>query len=199
MGISPQVVLIGSPTGGIGAASPPCRNQAHPIYVITVDSGTLAQHEQQLKGSSVVVLAHELGHVLQFLNDRTFVTALCSNTLQGGVRPFELMADFAAGYALYKTQRLAIDQGNTLFARVIASLSDYAFTNVQHHGTVTERMNAFGFGEAAALRGRPINMAALMRNSAIFLERLAGPSQTAMAAGGSYETWVQQSLDEIGQ
>jgi hypothetical protein len=194
MDVGPPVSTVDSPIGGISAARPPCRQV--PIYMITVDAEQVGERERQLRGASQVLVAHELGHVLQYLSSPSLVEALCTNSLNN-VKTLELMADFAAGYAMYKTQKLAIDQGNTLLARTIASVADYGFADVTHHGTVTERMNAFGYGEAAALSGRRLDMAALMRNSASFTNRLAGPSLTAMAQGESYEKWVEQSLEEI--
>jgi hypothetical protein len=194
MGVTPPVSLVDSPIGGISAARPPCRQI--PIYMITVDAEQLEERERQLRGASQVLVAHELGHVLQYLSSPSLVQALCTNSLND-VKTLELMADFAAGYAMYKTQKLAIDQGNTLLARTIASVADYGFADVTHHGTVTERMSAFGYGEAAALSGRRLDMAALMRNSASFTNRLAGPSLTMMAEGESYEKWVEKSLEEI--
>jgi hypothetical protein len=196
MDITTQVILVGSSTAGVAVTSPPCSNTASAVYMISVNDALLIERERQLKGASIAILAHELGHVMQFSTNRQLVEDLCANRLQG-VKGLELMADFAAGYAVYKTQRSLIDQGNNFFVQTIASLSDYAFTNVQHHGTVTARMDAFGFGEAALLNGRPLDMVALMRNSATFMQRLAGPNQTAIAAGASYQQWIQQSLDEI--
>jgi hypothetical protein len=196
MRISARVVLVGSSTAGVAMTSPPCFNTATGAYVITVNDALLIERENQLKGASIAVLAHELGHVMQFSTNRQLVEDLCANRLQG-VKELELLADFASGYAIYKTQRSLIDQGNNFFVQTIASLSDYAFTNEQHHGTVTERMDAFGFGEAAFLNGRALDMAALMRNSAPFMQRLAGPKQTAIAAGASFQQWIQQSLDEV--
>jgi hypothetical protein len=197
MHVPQPVALVSASNGDIGVTSPPCPGFNPPTYVITLDTVVLSEKERQLKGATFAVLAHELGHVLQFSSDNQLINEVCSNNLRFSVKPLELMADFASGYAVYKTQRLAIDQGDTLFVRMIASLSDYAFTDVQHHGTVTERMNAFGFGQAAALRGRPLDMSALLRNSALFMQRLAGPNQTAISTGQSYEEWVQQALNDV--
>jgi hypothetical protein len=197
MAVAPSVTIVDSSAGGVASARPPCRRST-PSYVITADMELLQKTENTYKGASEVLIAHELGHVLQYSGNPSLVESVCTNTLNE-VKTLELLADFAAGYAVYSTEKLSIDRGNNLLVRTIASLADYGFADVTHHGTVTERMNAFDFGEAAALHGRSLDMQALMRNSAKFMDRLAGPRGTEVTTGDSYQRWVQESLQEIYQ
>jgi hypothetical protein len=88
-------------------------------------------------------LAHEFAHALQFKMGHNGVYK----------RP-ELHADFIAGYYIGKTYNLSNDELVT-FLSEFASLGDYNFFDLQHHGTPYERECAFkeGFFHAKEIQG----------------------------------------------
>jgi len=57
-----------------------------------------------------------------------------------------------------------------------SELSDYGFSDPKHHGRVSDRSNAFNFGQTLAAYGKPLNVESFMRNQDRFLELLSGPA-----------------------
>lgn len=86
------------------------------------------------KAAVAAVLAHEYGHVLQLAYN---------SKLNWKYR--ELHADFLAGYYL-RTKAYVTYQDLNNFAKVFFDLGDDNFWSEGHHGTNTERLNAFKAG-----------------------------------------------------
>ncbi len=166
-------------TDGAGTfqASSTCSGQRR--YVLFVD---LAFYDELLglgQRALEFVLAHELSHFLQYRANPNIVDAICRRR-RFDVRTLELMADFAAGYAI---EVMYAGRNEFSLLRTVSQLADYEFADVLHHGTVTERTSAFGFGRHARFFGKPLDMRRLLANRATF-ERLlfAGRFTTSASA-----------------
>jgi hypothetical protein len=90
----------------------------------------------------IAVCAHEFGHIYQLQAGYERELAALDKTN----RPFELHADFLAGYylALRKAEHPELDLGAV--GGVLYALGDTAFTSRQHHGTPDERLGALSAG-----------------------------------------------------
>lgn len=192
--VQSDIRVIDSPGGDIGSARAPCpqRDRSDPIVAINVRA--LEDADIKYPMSADLVIAHELSHILQFSASPVFVAAICSGARQS-LKTYELLADFGAGYAMFK---LAGPTVNHSFPQTMAALSDYKFTSVKHHGTVTERLNAFDMGLAAAYLHKPLNMDALIRNQDAFLRLLGGPSMPSVESGSTTQLkFTQDALEQI--
>jgi hypothetical protein len=110
------------------------------------------------------IAAHEVAHIVQF-EDGYFDLALTDAT----VRRNELMADHFAGccLAFIVAGERRIDRGKinrnkpsvqSAF-QLMASRGDFNFTNQNHHGTPSERLEAFDYGYESAFEvagGNPV-------------------------------------------
>ena len=192
-GATSAIIVVDLPGRGIASALAPCSALASSSYVITVDAKALARRVSGLPRGEDLILAHELSHVLQYRANPAYVHTLCSR-LAFDVKLYELLADFGAGYIMYKQ---GLGQSRQIFAQTVASLADYEFTNVNHHGTVTERLNAYDFGETVAASGKSLDMAALMRNGSAFMQFLAGPSERE--ASRDYQQYLRRAIEAIYQ
>lgn len=92
--------------------------------------------------SVIAILAHEFGHILQY--ERVHEEALAQ--ADGGVRLFELHADYLAG--MYLGFRKRRDQRLPTWSsgRTFELLGDTAFGDRDHHGTPEERVRAIEAG-----------------------------------------------------
>ena len=95
--------------------------------------------------SITAVLAHEVGHLLQFARQ---------NTAPG--RNTELQADFLAGWYFKTLASRDPNYGPNAVRdglRTFYEMGDYVFTSPSHHGTPTQRMSAFQAGMASTASG----------------------------------------------
>lgn len=198
LGIGQAVRISDTTNAGIGRAVAPCEGagSSRSSARIETDSAALLKANSRSPMTVDLVLAHELSHVLQFSSNAEFQDKLCAGTL-GDVKIYELLADFGAGYALYKVghRNAQLD-----FTNAVGGLADYQLRSPFHHGTTTERINAFNMGQASAFFGRPIRMDALMRNKEVFLQLLVGENERQLkAAPTNYLDFARHALDEVYQ
>jgi hypothetical protein len=95
--------------------------------------------------SVTAVLAHEIGHLLQFKRQ---------NTSPG--RNTELQADFLAGWYFSTLASRDPNYGPNAVQdgmRTFYEMGDYEFTSVFHHGTPSQRLAAFKAGMASNAKG----------------------------------------------
>lgn len=149
-------------SGSVAAAYPPC-GEITP-YRIHVSGPTFRRLIDDVgTHAALFVVAHEIGHIAQYQSDRRFESAVCGGSIQE-IKFFELLADCAAGYVITKLTTVTERQSSTVAViAAITELSDYNFSNVQHHGTLTERYAAAGLGSMAAMEGVPLDMAVLLQ------------------------------------
>lgn len=196
LGITQAIPIRYVPDAGVGRAVASCSapGSVGTPARIEIDADAILSANARAPMTVDVVLAHELSHVLQFSADTRFITSLCAGTL-GDVKAYELLADFGAGYALYKTGRR---NAQLEFANAVGALGDYEFSSPLHHGTVSERLNAFNMGQACAYFGRPLRMDALLRNKETFLRYLAGANEhTLQSHFTNYADYARHTLDEV--
>ncbi len=197
LGITQRVPVSHVPSAGIGRTIAPCKSpsgsSSDPPRIET-DSAELMSANTLFPATVDVVLAHELSHILQFRASAEFSSRVCAGNLKD-VRIYELMADFGAGFALYKVGRKSAQLD---FANAVSALADYRFKSPLHHGTVSERISAFNMGQASALFGRPMKMDALLRNQDAFLRLVGGaPESQLQAHPTDYADFARHALDEI--
>lgn len=198
LGIGRAVPISDTTNAGIGRAVAPCEHSGSGESSARIETDTAALLAANSRSPMTVdlVLAHELSHVLQFSSDAEFQRKLCAGTL-GDVKIYELLADFGAGYALYKVGRR---NAQLDFTNAVAELADYHLHSPFHHGMTTERINAFNMGQASAFFGREIRMDALMRNKEVFLKLLDGENERQLkAAPTNYVDFARHALDEVYQ
>lgn len=198
LGIGQAVPISNTTNAGIGRAVAPCEHSGsgRSSARLEIDTAALLAVNSRSPMAVDLVLAHELSHVLQFSSDAEFQRKLCAGTL-GDVKIYELLADFGAGYALYKVGHRSAQLD---FTNAVAKLADYQLRSPFHHGITTERINAFDMGQASAFFGRAIRMDALMRNKEIFLKLLNGESERQLkAAPTNYLEFARHALDEVYQ
>ena len=194
LGITQLILVVDEPGRGIGRARPPCLNSGRRSDLIATDVEALQRADSTRPMAADLILAHELSHVLQFHASADFVASLCAGTLRD-VKVYELLADFGAGYAMCKIGNQNARQN---FVRTVSSLADYQFTAVRHHGTVTERLNAFDMGQASGYFGQELKMEALIRNREAFLRLLGGPEQRNLEAGSTtFGAFTRNALAEV--
>jgi len=110
-------------------------------------------------GKIIYVLGHELSHVAQLETQSNFRKNICDNK-KFPLKKYELLCDLGAGFAY--SSLVKDDKTNPI--QLIASVADYQFANIRHHGTVTERASAFGLGLALAKGYKPYSMESWIRN-----------------------------------
>lgn len=179
--------------GDVGSARPVCAGDTTQVPSVVFNFSALEDLDDSDSDGVNAVFAHELSHILQFMVSPAYVQALCSGKAFDE-KTYELLADFGAGYAMYK---LGKTDDQLSFVRTIAALSDYRFSSVHHHGMVVERMNAFNIGQAAAYSGRPLDMAVLLRNQKEFLRMLDGPSRARIERDQTMASYAQETLREL--
>lgn len=153
-------------------AAPACPAEAG-SGVIYIDADILHDISQSSEHALNLVLAHELAHILQFSTSKRFAKQVCDNNIQGiTIKTIELLADMVSGHLMYT--QFEINNPSELLL-VISKLSDYRFSDVNHHGTANERMNAFSLGYTLAFNNLPIKMKKFLANQDVFLDVLGGP------------------------
>lgn len=110
-------------------------------------------------GKILYVLGHELSHVAQLETQSNFREKVCKNT-KVSLKKYELLCDLGAGFAHLSLT----ENSNRSPIQLIASVADYQFANVRHHGVVTERASAFGLGRILAAQKKAYSMASWIRN-----------------------------------
>ena len=162
--------------GSIGfAAAPNCVNDD---YIGTLYANEEAVRELLNRDANKlgILLAHEVAHFLQYLASSNLKANVCNNQMQD-VKTFELIADTVSGYVQY------IKEGevrNRDILRAISLLADYEFANPNHHGVITDRVNAFNMGKWIAYLDYPINMRFLLDNKNMYIKTLYGPRRTSV-------------------
>ena len=174
---------------GTFVARPPCRSAQ--TFVLDVDRRMYDDLRRSGEKAVEFVLAHEVSHFLQYLAEPELVETLCRGE-DVEPRPYELLADFAAGYISYA---LYGADNDFRLLNVLADLADYEFTRVDHHGTTTQRISANGWGASAKHYGKPLNMAKLLSNRQRFEDLLfLGAPQPTYA---EQEQAYLKSLEEL--
>ena len=140
--------------------------------LITLDIERLKERIRSSERTMDFILAHELAHVLQLKGSSEFLNDYCNRNIDS-VKTIELLADFMAGHITRSSLNIP---DHAEFTKAVTSLGDYRFSEIDHHGKVTERLNAFYFGVNVASSGRPLIAAKFIKNSDNFLEVLGGPS-----------------------
>jgi hypothetical protein len=169
----------------------PCKGAE--ALVLEIDPRMYEDLKQMGDRALTFVLAHEVSHFLQYLADSELVYRLCQKqTVER--RVYELLADFSAGHIANALQR---GDSDFRLLEVLARLADYDFTNVEHHGTTTQRMAAQGLGAFANHHGKPLDMARLLTKKRKFEEVLfvGAPQPTFEAQQKVY----LQSLEALYQ
>ncbi|WGF90224.1 hypothetical protein [Marinivivus vitaminiproducens] len=154
-----------------------CDSEA--IFELVLPRRALSRvREREGEPGLLFVIAHELAHIA-CLRSTDLRTRMCAKNGIGQkpIKHIELIADFMSGYAfgqIYRTsQQLDGFTPNTRsVSRTVTALADYQFANVRHHGTVSERVSAFGFGNISAAIGQAIDPKWLMENDTRFMELL---------------------------
>jgi hypothetical protein len=173
LGLDLSPIVEVTPFGGIQA-----RASCDGLAAIQVGADLLGTLEGTTPRALDVVLAHELGHLLEYRASVDLVERVCANR-PGPVKALELLADLVAGYAMHELFK--VENANDLVV-VIAELADYQFNDDEHHGTVAERMNAFNLGQMLAFSGRELAVDRFMKNQEAFLETLSGPRANGNSA-----------------
>lgn len=156
---------------GLGSprALPNCFNHRKP-GTIQIDLDMI-EEVAIIRFAIETILAHELGHILQFLADEELTSRLCAREKVRS-KKYELLADVSAGYVVGSMRR---SSQQPVVSRVIARLADYDFANPSHHGTVSERINAWAIGQHAIEAGYSLKMSVLLENVGVFMDVLGGP------------------------
>ena len=162
----PPIVVELRPRSGAVLARPGCGAVHHGTLVFGMEA--YSRLKPLGDESLEFIVAHEIGHFLQYQSDTALRDAVCNHE-KLNVRSLELMADFLAGFLVW-SQDDEENPGRMNLMLTISSLSDYEFTNVSHHGTVTERNSAFGMGQYARFADKSLDMRALMRKVDFFDE-----------------------------
>lgn len=134
----------------------------------------------------VYVIGHELGHLAMLRAAPQVKARLCADEPLA-LKPIELLADFASGYAFSLTMPRSERAAPTPKSRdpVIATIiqvSDYAFSDATHHGRISERTSAFGLGASSALFHGYLDLGQLARRLQHFEHTLFTPTQGRQAA-----------------
>ena len=83
-----------------------------------------------------LLFAHEIAHILHFLESETLTNRLCQGS-KLDIKDLELFADFIAGFILQRTKGVTSKELARASMIIISEHSDYQFSNIQdHHGTV---------------------------------------------------------------
>lgn len=127
------------------------------------------------------VIGHELGHALMLRDSPALRRQLCAQDANVEVRQVELLADFASGYLATKDDLAKSGEGappaRNPVVRTVANLADYEFSNEAHHGRISERVSAYGFGGASAVYGHPLDLKYLVDRLDHFTSLLFVPMQ----------------------
>lgn len=121
-----------------------------------------------------LLFAHEVAHILHFLESKDLATKLCQRK-DLRVKDIELLADFIAGFLLQKIKGVTHKDLQRASMLIISEHSDYQISNSQnHHGTVVERINAVNYGRAVASLDMPFNFPAFASNIKTLKRNLGG-------------------------
>lgn len=109
----------------------------------------------KLSIKGLLISFHEMGHILFFnLDDKIYKSTNTHFKNQFNPKYLELYADFFAGYHLSNffekgsknkkdKSTKDIEIWKDIFAKLVFDTGDWEFKRVEHHGTKTERINAF--------------------------------------------------------
>ncbi len=171
-------------------------------YTLIADREMAYRSLDMRSGLTFLVVAHEVSHFLQYQSNEDLSRRLCAGS-RVDTKALELMADFGAGMIIWQLAEDGLlpasenNRHNLSIVGALADLADYKFADPNHHGRVSERNNAFGFGRLAASKGLPLDMERLIKNKDTFLTHLPGPLQRTVRSSADMLDFYEAALRDI--
>lgn len=188
LGTSPEIVF--KDYGGFTVV-PSCSGNETGNYLV-LGPDTVDKLQGLSRYSTDLILAHEIAHLMQLEASPELKRALCRKEIRDR-KTIELLADMVAGHIMYSLFEM---KNRKQLLLVIAELSDYKFSDELHHGSMSERSNAFNMGQGLAARGKPLDVDKFLENKSVFLEVLGGAPRSSLGHN-SYQEFYQNAMEAL--
>ncbi len=171
-------------------AIPNCRERGK--FSVLFDPAILEEIEYDNRIVEILV-SHEISHFKQYEASNSFYSDVCLGK-RFPVIDMELLADYGAGFAV---QSIYQSMTKRPFVLAVSKLADYDFSNIRHHGPVSQRLNAFNVGQWAAFQGYTFDMLVLLKNIRVFRDLMDGPPIATTSNSSELRKYYDTSIQRI--